>query len=748
MEGVNHKIVEIALTRVDGNTFEQFAHVMLSTISGVDYIPLGGVHDGGADGFFDTRGVGQDVQARRFCQSSIQENHRQKIRETVASLRKNGRDPKSLTYVTAQSIKFIDREQEELTGETGVAIRIRDLRWLVSNINLSRQTVAAFESYLRPHVEFLRELGEACVPAVTPGIDPRAVSVFLRHELERRRNSDTLEEQVSDGLILWALEGTDPDKESFATKEEILAKIGKLLPTATASLEAALERRLAQRASKTYEPGRVRWYKRDGLYCLPYEIRDRLEREKVEDESLRAKVLFRMEERVQSITDNVSPRETARVAMRAVELTFQTRGLELAAFLEDEIRRYEEDTVVDHIDAAIEELEPDGSRMDVKQAAREVIRGSFYRSTPEERTLFAKLSKTSALLFSLSVDPRIVRYFQEMSSRLTLLVGTDVLVRALSEQYLLPEDRMTFNVLRMLKDAGSELVLAQPVAEEVWSHLRSSDHDFQMEYAAAEPFIGSDTIELAMHAPKILIRAYFYARTSPPVGVEAPRSWNGFLRQFVDPASLHSARGLEQIKKYLIEKFDLTYITGRELTEYSANGEIEELAGRLEVAGLGKAKVLAENDAKMALGVYGRRRNRENVVSGPFGYRTWWLTQETTIQTVTRELVREHGAGYIMRPEFLLQFIALSPTEREVREAHEAVFPTLLGIKLSNRVPEDAYQRMIRHVREAAEVDDARARVMAGDFADMLKGDVHGLFSDGADPITMISRAGRRGVPD
>ena len=747
MRVVDHKLVEIALAHVDGDTFEQFAHVMLSALTGIDYVPLGGVRDGGADGFFDLRGVGQDQLAAKFCQSSIQGNHRSKVKETIIALRKNGRDPKSLTYVTSQAIKFIDREQEKLGDETGVLIRIRDYRWLVSNINESPQTVAAFESYLRPHVAYAQELGEAQVPTVAPGIDSRTVSVFLRHELERRRESDSLEEQVSDGLILWALEGTDPDTDSFATKEEILEKIARLLPTAKSFLEAALERRLAQRASKTYEPGRVRWYKKDGRYCLPYEIRKEVEKEKTEDESLRAKVFFRMEERVQTITDKVSPRDAALVAMRAIELTFQTRGVELAAFLE-EGKAYEEDTVVRQIDRAIEEIEPDGRLQDIKQASREAIRGSFYQSTPEERTFFAKLSKTCALLFSLSVEPRIVRYFQEMSSRLTLLVGTDVLVRALSEHYLLPEDRMTFNVLAMLKDAGSELILTQPVAEELWSHLRSSDHDFQMEMAGAEAFITPDTIELARHAPKILIRAYLYAKTAPPAGVEGPRSWNSFLRQFVDPTSLHSRRGLEQIKKYLIEQFRLTYVTAKELTEYTSAGEIEELASRLEVAGSGKVKVLAENDVKMALGVYGRRAKKEGVGSGAFGHRTWWLTEETTIQTVTRELVREHGAGYIMRPEFLVQFMALSPSERQVREAHEAIFPTLLGIKLSNRVPEQAYQRIMRMVREAGEVNDARARVMAGEFADMLKGDVHGLLSEGADPTTLVNALGPEGTSD
>ena len=46
-----------------------------------------------------------------------------------------------------------------------------------------------------------------------------------------------------------------------------------------------------------------------------------------------------------------------------------------------------------------------------------------------------------------------------------------------------------------------------------------------------------------------------------------------------------------------------------------------------------------------------------------------------------------------MRPEFLLNFIALSPTTEQIRRSYETVFPTLLGIKLSNRMREDVFHR-------------------------------------------------------
>ena len=76
-----------------------------------------------------------------------------------------------------------------------------------------------------------------------------------------------------------------------------------------------------------------------------------------------------------------------------------------------------------------------------------------------------------------------------------------------------------------------------------------------------------------------------------------------------------------------------------------------------------------------------------------------------------------------MRPEFLLNFIALSPTTEEIRRSYEAVFPTLLGVKLSNRMREDSFHKLMEDVKDVMSVDDARARVLMDEYSNRLKGD-------------------------
>jgi hypothetical protein len=719
---INPSLVEIALTRVTGLDFEKFVNAFLPAIIGIEFSPLGGVHDGGADAFQRT-GLYEGTKPNTFYQTSIQENHKTKIRHTVNRLRESGREPRSLVYVTAQVIRMLDKDEEVLTHETGTFVRIRDGNWIVANINHSNATSAAFVAYLQPHLAFLGKAGGATLIENPKHLDSRAVCVFLGQETERRSNKSKLIESVADSLILWSLEGTDPDEGIFSSRDEIVRRIETVLPSAKQFIRGVLDSRLKLLSSKGNPTGReIRWYRRTDQFCLPYETRQLVEQENIEDESLKTHVLREFEACAQELADSISPRKTAHVAHRAIELTFESQGLELAAFLEVKVGEYQELSIADRVEEAIQELDIAGTEALVtKDVALVAIRRAFYESTDEQRQYFSKLSRTYSLLFSLRADPRIVEYFQSMSSSLILLVGTDILIRALSERYLREEDQMTCNMLRMLQDAGADLILTQPVVEEVHSHVENTDWEFRNDFLETEPYV---TTEVARHSPKILIRAYFYARLRPLSGVDRPTGWKSFIEQVCDYGELHGPRGREQVRKYLSERFSLRYVTTEDLEKLVPTDAVAKLADRLEAIRIEKKRVLAENDAKMVLGVYGRRESLgEEHKANPYGYRTWWLTHETRVRKATVELVREKGAQYIMRPEFLLNFIALSPSTEEVRKAYESVFPTLLGVKLSNRMREDLFHGLMRKAKDVMAVDDARARVMMGEYSNRLKGD-------------------------
>ena len=728
MNTINHQRIEVALSRVNGAHFEDFANAFLAATFGVQYVPLGGNRDGGADGFLDSGIFEAKGVPGEYCQISRQVNHRAKIQHTVKRLREFGREPVTLLYVSAHPIRSLDMDETSLSKETNTTIRIRDANWIIANVNYSPATVEAYRSYLDPYLAFLDHIGGTTLIEDSSHLPSASVSAFLGQEAMRRSNNSKLIESVSDSLILWALEDTDPDQNKFATRAAILSKIETVLPTTKHFIRGVLDHRLTTLSSKNNTTGReVRWYQKDDKFCLPYETRELVAKENLEDEALKASVLRNLQERARRYDEEIPSNLVALVALRSIQRTFEQQGLELAAFLTDTNDEHHQPSVMDEVSATIdgfsapiqgENLGPEMVEK-LRDAVLYIIRAAFYQSGKEERLYFYKLARTYSLLFTLKVEPRIIEYFQSMSSSLILLVGTDILIRALSERYLPAQDRMTCNLLKILHDLGAELILTQPVAEEVHSHIENTDWEFRNDFQDVEFLVDLD---ITKHSPKILIRAYFYARLTPLDGIHRPRSWQQYIQQVCDYSKLHNQTGKDQIRRYLTEKFGLRFVSTDELEEILCAEEVKTLADRLEEVKVESNRVLAENDAKMVLSVYARRQQlREVHKNNPYGYRTWWLTHEIRVRRATKELVTKNSAHYIMRPEFLINYVAFSPSTAEVRRSYEAVFPTLLGVRLSNRMPSETFHKVMVRAKEVLELDSARQSVIASDAANRLK---------------------------
>jgi hypothetical protein len=111
---------EIALDKVEGFAFERFAKDFLSALEGRNFVPCGGVKDGGADGLYECD------NERIFYQFTRQENHREKIRKTYSRLKEFKRCVTKIYYLTSRAIPHIDKEEDLLSDELGVNIKIRD----------------------------------------------------------------------------------------------------------------------------------------------------------------------------------------------------------------------------------------------------------------------------------------------------------------------------------------------------------------------------------------------------------------------------------------------------------------------------------------------------------------------------------------------------------------------------------------------------------------------------------------------
>lgn len=225
MNTINHEHVRIALDKVEGSTFERFFHVFCSVVFGIEFVPLGGIHDGGADAFHGNK-------SGFFYQASTQKDFRAKIRQTCSSIKHSRPDLKSLTYITSRGVSKIDMEEEKLSAELGIPIRIRDEKWIAAHINDSPQTIAAFDTYLKPYLSYLGEFGSAKTVGESSNIPDRTLCVFLGQEVDRQSGNISLLKAVTDSLILWALKDTDPDAGKFMTLDAIRTEIETALPSA------------------------------------------------------------------------------------------------------------------------------------------------------------------------------------------------------------------------------------------------------------------------------------------------------------------------------------------------------------------------------------------------------------------------------------------------------------------------------------------------------------------------------------
>ena len=136
---IDPRLVLRALPEASTFAFEKFGQTFYGSLQDREFVPLGGMHDGGAEGFDSSKEkepeLFEEAQTSSFLQVSKEVTVRSKVRRTVKRLREYGRDPKVVTYLTSQAVADIDKEEKLLSDELGCRIRIRDLAFIEVNIN-------------------------------------------------------------------------------------------------------------------------------------------------------------------------------------------------------------------------------------------------------------------------------------------------------------------------------------------------------------------------------------------------------------------------------------------------------------------------------------------------------------------------------------------------------------------------------------------------------------------------------------
>lgn len=690
-------LASYVLESVGNEDFENFGQAILFHTLGVEFEATGGMHDGGQDGYLRQR-MGQPDH---YIQISTRADYSSKLRQTISRLLDSGRSPRNLTYLTTRQIPNKDIIESKIEKETGVSIRILDKRWITLQIQTDDAAGIIFADSFARGLQTASILNEHVSEIYSPS-DRMSIMSYMEVHAASEPNEMNLLPLAIDSAIYLALDGTDPDRGIFRSAEEIVAFVEEKFPAVKGRKDIHLPDRITRLSSKQGMP-RIRHHRKNDGYCLPYDVRSEFS----EHGKLvrNAEIAFWDSIRTRLATEDL-PSDVLDAAIAAchygIEKTFERQGLNFLASIRgakfsDEVRTHE------FISEKLAEISDRNDIIDITKACQNVVRHAFYSPNEIEADHIFRLFKAFSIEFAIKGDSAVASYFGKLVKKLKLYVGTDVIVRALSEECAKPVGRATQNALRMLSRAGAKLYLTEFVLEEVWHHIHSTDIEFRNFYASWER---QATLPEVQNSDKILIRAYFYGRLEPQYHERSPSNWDQFLSYFGDASWFRDKVGIEGFGAFLRKKFGFKFVSKDEMRSALVDENVAGLERELEDQK--KDARLAWNDAYQSL--YVRRQRRiDGDVGGEsiYGFANWWLTEEFKVLEALKKVGVKRQLT--MHPQFLMNLFAASPSLSQMTSDFKGLFPTHFGLRITSRVDSGTMHKFLEKVKTAAESSEARA---------------------------------------
>lgn len=712
MDGVDPKAFEFALSQVDdGFIFEDFSKDYLGKILGYNFIPVGGVKDRGIDGLEHIYSRG-DLE-RNVYQASIEKNCVGKLEKSIEKLVDNKINFNQLYFVTNQIFPNKDKVIDDLFEKHKKPIHIYDLKWMSSQVNTSSSTVNSYHTFVSSYLHEFQKPGKSFVIGDLVG-DPR-LFVFLSQQWEANRRELELDEILSDTLILFCLEDTDPDKQIFKSKQSILGDISKYIKFDPKQLHPVIERRLSKLSQK---PRKVRYHSKENAYCLPYETRLEIQDRNFKDSALYNEFKSDIESKLKSYLkkSKVIVKDCTFLIEKTLHKIFHQQGLEFADFvLHGENQNAFEKNLPDIINSVVDESSIVSiNKEEVKPALLITIRDMIYNGTLEQKMFLKRLSNTYMMLFLLQCDPKLALYFNTMASKLNVYVCTSILVPALSEYFLEPMNRRHSNLLKGSRDAGVTLIVNDTIINELVSHFRMIIKNYENYYKDCENLFLGDELQ-TLFIEEIMIRAYFYAKRRNQV-----KNFNQFVDSFVNP-DLDNAQ--DNLIEWLKEEFGIVYKSDKSLNLNIDESELKLLSENLKTQK--KSETKAKSDSKIILMIYTlREKNNETSSSSIFGYKTWWLSKDTLTQKeVVKTFKDKYKTSCYIRPDFLYNYISLAPSKIEVDSAYKELFPSFVGVNISFFLPKEIVKTVHQKISEHKIKNTSRLKASLRDLAHKLQVD-------------------------
>jgi len=702
---------KFALNQInDGFVFENFALKFLPLILGYDFLPVGGVRDKGIDGLnyiYSKSGFEKNI-----FQLSTETNTKGKIDNSLQKLVDNKIPFDSFVYVTNRKVINIDNLIDEFVDKYKKTIRIFDQSWFATHANHSDATINCYYTFINSYLHEFNKPGKSYVLCDLAGKSD--LFVFLRQQLEHQRNDFRIDDLLSDTLILYGLEGTDPDKDVLKTKEELMESIKEFVKFDPSILSETIDKRLKVLSKK---PRKIKYHTTKQGYCLPYETRVEIQKRNLSDVQLLDTFYDQTSDIIKKYLkeESVNVRSLTKLIDEVIHDIFYHQGLEFSNYiLHGKSQQVIEKDLQEVINSVVDSSSVvDKNKEKVKTAMLMAIRDIVYNGTIEQKKYFKSLSNTYMMMFLLQWNPHIATYFETMASKLEIYVCTSILIPALSEYYLADENKRHWNLLKGAHQAGISLYISDAIIDELKDHFCMLKNKYETFFINNEQdYLNSETD--TMYIDEIMLRAYFYAKSQNKVF-----NFEDFLSNFVDP-DLKTAK--DELVTYLNGEFGIIYVNDASLEIKISEEEQLNLTERLKE---NKSPKRSKTDSKIILTIFKlREKNNETANSGIFGYKTWWLSKDsTTFKAVTDVFGDKYPVSCYIRPDFLYNYITLAPKKPEVDEMYKEIFPSLLGVNLSFHLPVEVTDFVQERIVEHSNKSPARLTAILAKLSEKLKSD-------------------------
>ncbi len=692
----------------DGFLFEGLSQEFLTARLGYQFISSGGIKDRGIDGLEYACELVNRPTA--IFQITIDKKPEIKLRDTLDKLRDNGIEVLRLTYVTSVRVKNKDLLMDQTESDYDVNLRIWDAQWFGDNTNNSEATKATFVNFANRHLRELQKPGGEL--AVNDFIaDPR-MYVFLMHQLGSNESLEDIDAKLIETLVLYALRDTDPDQNSFMSLHQIQSEVRSRFDFEIERLERKINKAIKR---LTQKPNKKVNEHPNAQYCLPYETRLKIISDNARDKLLYNSFMAEAEKTLRAAlkAEDVRVQNLVELLKKSIELIYYKQGLEFADFLLNAGSADQfENSLASTVDQVLDDAGIiDKNRNKVKAALIEAIREIVYSGSVDAKAYLKSLSKTYLMLFLLKCEPNVVDYFRSMAGKLRIFVCTSILVPAFSEVYLEDQNKRYWNLLKSARSRGVKLFVNDTIVDELLFHIRNSYRIFEEHYSGNLDKYGDGFEEFV---DQILIRAFLYSKNEGKVN-----SYRQFIDNFITFGATESK---QELIDFLDEEFGVEYLSD-DSPEMNVNLNEEEFSELFrELKSVKGSAGKAQADARLILTIYALRSSRGETRSSLDGYKTWWLSSDTsTHRAVSTLFGSKYPVSCYMRPDFLYNYVSFTPPKENIAGVYADTFPNLLGVQISNHIPPNIAAEVRNLIGEHKQKSDGRVKAKVRQLADKLK---------------------------